>query len=75
MRPVSRLLEDSMKFLRRLSRFSLRTFFAMLLCVSLPVGWLSMQIGATQRETAVITKLSAIVGPMEDLRGQLRIAM
>jgi hypothetical protein len=64
-----------MRFLRRISRFSLRTFFAMLLGVSLPVGWLSMQIGATQRESTVIAKLSEIVGPVEELRGQWSVFM
>ena len=64
-----------MKFLRRNSRFSLRTFFAMILSVSLPVSWLSMHVGATQRETAVLTKLSAIIGPVEETGSQWRVLM
>ena len=58
-----------MTLLRRMSRFSLRCFLAFLMVMSLPIGWFSMHAGATQRESRVLTKLSEIVGPVDEIRG------
>lgn len=62
-----------MKLLRYVLRFSLRSFFAALLSVSLVVGWVSVHLGATQRESAAVAKLSKIVGPVEDTRSLLLV--
>lgn len=57
-----------MNYLRAASRFSLRTFFLVLIIVSLPVGWIGMHVGANQRESAALAQLSEIVGPLQDSR-------
>ena len=56
-----------MTFLRRISRFSLRSFFATLLSLSLVVGFVGMQVGASQREAAVVAKLANSVGPVTEV--------
>lgn len=57
-----------MTLLRRLSRFSLRSFLVFLIVISLPIGWFSMHIGAARRESQVIARISEIVGPVDEIR-------
>lgn len=54
---------------RKLSlQFGLKRFFVVMFLLSLPLGWASLHLGATQRETALLAKLTASVGPIVEER-------